>query len=175
MKFMIGLVMAFALLSSAVSASDAPYAGQDRRDVSSFSEADVAELLAGAGWGLAKPAELNGWPGPRHVLDLTDKLALAPEQAAKIQTIFEAMNAEARALGAELIAHEQALDAAFESGEIDADRLRAFLSESETVRTKLRQVHLEAHLLTTPILNRHQKMTYRRLRGYSADGHNGHH
>ncbi|MDP2956413.1 MAG: hypothetical protein Q8N53_08320 [Longimicrobiales bacterium] len=39
--------------------------------------------------GMARPAELNGFPGPRHVLDLADLLALAPDQRSEVQGIFE--------------------------------------------------------------------------------------
>ena len=47
-----------------------PYAGQESRRIKSLSEQDIAELRAGRGWGLAKAAELNGMPGPAHLLEL---------------------------------------------------------------------------------------------------------
>jgi hypothetical protein len=47
-----------------------PYAGQDARDIKSLSAEDIAELRRGGGWGFAKSAELNGMPGPAHLLEL---------------------------------------------------------------------------------------------------------
>ena len=162
-------------LATPALAETAPYAGQDRRAVSSFSEADQEALLSGDGWGLAKPAELNGWPGPRHILDLAEDLDLTSEQETAVQAIFDAMNAKARTLGETLIEAEAALDAAFESGDIDTESLDSLLAEAERVRADLRAVHLAAHLEATPVLTRHQRMTYAKLRGYdTGGGHDGH-
>ena len=54
----------------------APYAGQQARSIKSLSAEDVAALLKGEGMGMAKAAELNGYPGPVHVLTLADELRL---------------------------------------------------------------------------------------------------
>ena len=47
-----------------------PYAGQEVRRIKSLSAERVADLLAGRGAGYAKAAELNGVPGPVHVLEV---------------------------------------------------------------------------------------------------------
>ena len=57
----------------------------------------------GEGAGLALPAELNGYPGPRHVLDLADKLSLTTMQRAQIQALYNAMKPQAVALGTQLL------------------------------------------------------------------------
>ena len=173
---MVRFALVAALMVTPAFATDTPYAGQQNRAVSTFSEADVEALLSGGGWGLAKPAELNGWPGPRHVLDLAQDLDLSADQEQAIQTLFDDMNAKARALGAALIEKERNLDLAFESGEIDPATLQQLLSASEAIRGELRATHLSAHLATAPILSRHQRVIYSRLRGYDAgtDGHNDH-
>ncbi|MFD1340841.1 Spy/CpxP family protein refolding chaperone [Litorisediminicola beolgyonensis] len=154
-----------------------PYAGQDSRGIAALSEDDIAALRAGEGWGFAKPAELNGYPGPAHVLDLAEKLSLEPDQEAKIAAIFEAMRSEAVSLGRDYVAAEAALDAAFEAGDLSSETLRALVAEAETTRAELRAVHLAAHLETTPLLTRHQRMIYAQARGYGAPGgddHTGH-
>lgn len=43
----------------------------------------------------ALAAELNGFPGPSHVLGLADKLDLTFDQRASINTLFDLMKAEA--------------------------------------------------------------------------------
>ena len=153
-----------------------PYAGQEGRGIAALSPDDLAQIEAGAGWGLAKSAELNGWPGPTHLLELADDLDLDAGQRAGIEAIRVAMNADARAIGAELIAAEAALDDAFEAGTVDAENLPVLVAAAEDARGRLRARHLAAHLETAPLLSRHQRMTYDRLRGYAgaAEGGGGH-
>lgn len=174
-----GLTM---LLPAAVATAttDQPYAGLEGRDIAGLSPADIDDLLAGRGWGFALPAELNGYPGPAHVLEAADELALTPEQRAAIEEIFDRMNAEARALGADYVAAEAALSAAFADGSIDAEALTALTADAARIEAALRATHLAAHLEVTPLLTRHQIMTYNRLRGYGTGGghagvgHGGH-
>ena len=42
-----------------------------------------------AAWASALAAELNGYPGPSHVLELADKLELSTEQRASMQRLFD--------------------------------------------------------------------------------------
>ena len=149
-------------------AAKTPYAGQDERASKSLSPDDIRQLLAGGGWGLAKPAELGGYPGPRHVLDLAKELALTPEQTQRIERIFQAMNNAARQLGKKYIAAERALSEAFGNRNIDPPRLARLVANSGALHAELRRVHLVAHLETTPLLNQHQRMVYQRLRGYTS-------
>jgi Spy/CpxP family protein refolding chaperone len=157
-----------------------PYAGQESRAIASLSASDVADLLDGKGWGFAKPAELNGYPGPLHVLQLEAKLGLKPEQRGQVQAIFERMAASARETGAKFVEAERALDAAFRSRAIDARLLQERVEAAETLRAELRRIHLAAHLETTPVLTPEQRQAYAALRGYSTDhmpghGHGHHH
>jgi Spy/CpxP family protein refolding chaperone len=172
----IGTCLCFPPFSFATAAPlDQTYAGQESRVVKSLSEADIDDLLAGRGWGFAKPAELNGYPGPAHVLEAADELRLSPETRARIEEIHAAMNAEARRLGALYVDAERRLEAAFSGGAVGAADLDALLTEAGGLRADLRRVHLQAHLDTAPLLTRHQKMLYARLRGYdTGHAHGGH-
>lgn len=170
----IGICLCFSHFSSAQSASpQQPYAGEENRQIKSLSEQDVEDLRAGRGWGLAKPAELNGYPGPAHVLEAAEALQLSSETKARIQGIFDEMNAEARRLGALYVDAEQQLETAFSDGTVEADKLEILLSDAESLRADLRRAHLQAHLETAPLLTRHQKMLYAKLRGYDAGGGHG--
>jgi len=89
---LLDLVTASALLALTVNlpAHAAPqhhsaYGGQQHRAIKGLSHEDVEELRRGGGWGLAKAAELNGMPGPAHVLELKDKIALTPDQTTTIK------------------------------------------------------------------------------------------
>ena len=154
-----------------------PYAGEDERPVASLSPADIAALRAGEGWGLAKPAELNDHPGPLHVIELADDLALSPDQRGRIEAAFGRMRAAAVEAGEALIAAERALDEGFERGNLDRDTLRALLDRAAAARSRLREVHLAAHLEITPLLSDAQRERYAELRGYNGNGghaHGGH-
>ncbi|EFL87920.1 Spy/CpxP family protein refolding chaperone [Ahrensia sp. R2A130] len=153
--------------------SSAPYAGQQERAVTSLSSKDIEQLRAGAGWGLAKPAEFNGYPGPAHIIEFADKLDLTTSQRQSIDAAFAAMQVRAKQLGAALIDAELALDTAFRENTIDRASLDDLLSRTEQVRAQLRSVHLATHLEVTPVLNETQKARYAQLRGY-AGGHGGH-
>ena len=152
----------------------APYAGQQARDFKSLSAEDVAALRAGQGWGLAKSAELNGYPGPLHVLQLADGLALSHQQRARVRAVFDAMQASAKAVGQEYLAAEQAVDRAFADGTATAETISRLTAAAGRLRAKLRAVHLAAHIETTPLLTPHQRARYEALRGYAGKDDGGH-
>lgn len=152
-----------------------PYAGQQNRAVSSLSADDIAALTAGAGWGFAKPAELNGYAGPRHVLDMADELELTADQKAKIEEIFAGMAKSAKAIGPKYIEAEAQLDQLFKSGKVTDTELLKRVKHAGAVRSDLRNVHLKAHIATHAVLTMHQRHMYDRLRGYANVGsHSGH-
>lgn len=147
-----------------------PYAGQQTRTIKGLSSEDVAALLKGEGMGFAKAAELNGYPGPRHVLDLAAQLKLTPDQRQQVQAIFNRTSSAARPLGAELVERERVLDQLFQKGEISSDRLRAETASIAELQGRLRAVHLAAHLETRALLTKDQIAMYQHLRGYGDRG-----
>lgn len=144
-----------------------PYAGLQERAIKSLSAEDVDQLRRGQGWGLALPAELNGVPGPAHLLELRERIPLAPDQVAQIQALFDAMKAAAIPVGERLIAAEAGLEDAFAAGGLDATSLRAHLAEAEAARTELRYIHLSQHLKAAALLSQAQIERYNALRGYT--------
>ncbi|MGF1649784.1 MAG: hypothetical protein ACFCUN_04985 [Hyphomicrobiaceae bacterium] len=146
-----------------------PYAGFETRAIKSLSPNDMEELRRGGGWGLALAAELNGVPGPAHLLELRDEIALSVDQVAAIQAIFDEMQSEAVAAGARLIKAEETIEAAFRAGNLDDERLRALIAEAEAARAELRFIHLSRHLSTPPLLSADQVARYTMLRGYGSD------
>ncbi|KNG95564.1 hypothetical protein [Pseudaestuariivita atlantica] len=146
-----------------------PYAGFESREIKSLSAADLEELRAGGGWGLALPAELGGLPGPAHLLELQEQLGLTGDQVARITDIRETMLAEAIAAGARFIEAERALSDAFADPGLGPERLRALIAEAGEARAALRYVHLSRHLMTPPLLTDGQIGRYAVLRGYAED------
>lgn len=147
-----------------------PYAGLEGREIKALSAEEIAALRSGEGAGFALTAELNGVPGPRHVLDLADELDLSPGQRSEVEAVFAAMRDEAVELGERLVAAERELDRFFADGRTDPDALAGRVAEAARLRGRLRAVHLVAHLATAGILAPAQTARYVELRGY-AGGH----
>ena len=144
-----------------------PYAGEQDREIPSLSAEDIAEIERGAGWGMAKPAELNGVPGPAHLLELKDAIPLSTEQVAAIEAAFDRMRDRAIEAGGAFIAAERALDASFKEGGPDPRRLEALVADAAQKRAALRLAHLSAHLEMKAILSPEQIERYNILRGYT--------
>ncbi len=150
-----------------------PYAGQELRRIKSLSQEDIRGLLAGTGMpfgGMAKLAELNGYPGPRHVLDAYDagELELTREQYKQIKVLYEKMRSEAIELGKRIIAIEKELNDAFAQKTITKALLQQKVEESAELYGQLRFVHLKYHLSMMKILTPQQIARYNQLRGYTA-------
>ena len=145
------------------------YIGEERREIKSLSAEDIKELTAGAGWGLAKAAELNGLPGPKHILEMKKEINLTAEQESTITKIYMEMNQKAVELGRQLIEHERELDHRFAERDIDENTLNELLTRISDTYKSLRYTHLSAHLKTPHVLSDEQVQQYNTLRGYSAD------
>lgn len=144
------------------------YAGQENRTIKSLSADDIAELQQGTGWGLARTAELNGLPGPAHLLELKDELGLTVEQTGKIQAIYDQMKADAIRLGHHFMTQEFELERRFQTEIPNVNELKSMLETLRATRSQLRFVHLAAHLKTPDILTAEQIASYNQLRGYAS-------
>ncbi len=155
----------------------APYAGWEDRVIKALSAEQIDDLQSGRGMGLALAAELNGYPGPRHVLELAEQLDLTTEQEAQAQRLFDAMQAEAITLGEQVIAAEAALDRLFATGTASDASIMAAAVEVGRAQGVLRGHHLRYHVAMRAALSPHQVMRYQQLRGYAGahgHGHTGH-
>jgi hypothetical protein len=170
---LIGFALALAIL---VANAQAPYAGQEHRLIKSLSPQDVEALKNGEGMGFAKLAELNNFPGPKHVLDLAQPLGLTRKQLAETRMLFDDMRSKAKAIGHELLVAEAELNKAFANNEISTEMLETALLEIGEMSARLRFVHLEAHLRQRLLLTDAQVTLYNQFRGYgqNGDGHEGH-
>lgn len=142
------------------------YAGQEQREIKALSDADVKMYLEGHGMGLAKAAELNHYPGPRHVLDLATELKLSHEQFTKTQQAYDKMHAEAVRLGKMIVAKEKQLDSLYSTQKISEAQLRTLVGDLAKLQGELRFTHLNAHVEMKKILSPPQVAKYDELRGY---------
>ena len=139
------------IMSSPLHATE--YKGQEDRAIKSLSFEDIESIKSGDGWGMAKPAELNGYPGPRHALDLAEELNLTTDQ----HTI---------SVGERYLTTEKRLDQAFNSKQFSPNTLKELIEFSAQAQADLRYVHLNAHLKMVGLLSPHQVTYYNQLRGY---------
>lgn len=152
-----------------------PYAGLQTRDIKALSDAQIDDYRNGRGMSLALAAELNGYPGPRHVLDLAEQLALTPAQRARAQASFDAMRAEAVDLGERIIARETELDRLFAEATASPIAVESLALSIGALTGQLRFTHLRYHLDLRDMLTPDQIETYQTLHGYrSGSSRHGH-
>lgn len=171
-KKLLFLVVVTPLFTSAESAT--PYAGQEKREIKSLSAQQIEALHRGDGMGLAKLAELNHYPGPKHVLQLSNELELSTDQRAATESLYSEMETAAISYGKDIVDAEAALDEQFAKGAIDAQSLQVALLEIGRLRGLLRYVHLDAHLKQKALLTEDQVVRYDELRGYAESDHSHH-
>ena len=153
-----------------------PYAGLQSREIKALSPEEAQGLAEGQGMRLALAAELNGYPGPAHVLEHAEALALTPQQRSATQALMHAHKAEARALGAQLLEAERELDRTFAGQSAREEQVTRLSVSIGTLQGQLRAAHLRTHLQQTALLSPQQVAHYQRLRGYAGDNphHQGH-
>jgi len=144
------------------------YASQEKRAIKTLSEEEMQALLSGQGMGLAKAAELNHYPGPRHVLDLATPLQISEPQCTETQGIYDRMHQEAVRLAALIVDRERELDHRFATEAVDAQTLQHLTKHIAQLQGDLRLAHLQAHVEMKRVLSREQIDTYDTLRGYTV-------
>ena len=164
------IVVGLGLSVQAQQPATSKYAGEEKREIKALSTEDIEAYQNGEGMGLAKAAELNQYPGPRHVLALAAELSLSEQQKAEAQKIYDRMHAVATRLGVLLVAKERELDQLFASKQMDSEKLRQDISEIAKTQGELRVAHLQAHLEMRQLLSPDQIKKYDGLRGYESGG-----
>jgi Heavy-metal resistance len=144
----------------------ASYAGQQTRTIKALSASEAQDLIDGKGMGLAKAAELNGYPGPMHVLELAKGLQLTPEQRVATVALMQTHKREVRGLGAELVDAERRLDDAFKTGKTTPEEIARLTQHIGRLQATVRNAHLQTHLAQTALLDASQIESYQVLRGY---------
>ncbi len=145
-----------------------PYAGLADRTIKALSGQQIADLRDGRGMGLAPSAELNGYPGPLHVLEHGAALDLTLAQRQGTEGLMAAMRAEAVPLGEAVIEAESHLDRRFREGGLGVAELNAAVARIATLQGELRVAHLRSHLAVAELLTPAQIDSYNRLRGYAV-------
>ena len=153
---------------SATPAAGTPYADpyDPTAAIRSLTAEELAQVERGEGAGFALPAELNGVPGPRHVLDVADELALSGQQVTEVRAVADEMRVAVIPAGNRYLEALQALEEDFRSGTLTAGELPGRVAEVARLEGELATAHLVAHLETAELLTPEQIEAYNRLRGY---------
>jgi Spy/CpxP family protein refolding chaperone len=162
------ICVALLVCSSAGSAEEAStHAGQARPEIKSLSATEIQGYLEGREMGLAKAAELNGYPGPSQVLELATQLQLTPYQRAKAEHLKRSMKAAAR-MGHWLVEAERRLNVLFAKGEADDEKITSLVRQIGALEAEIRLVHLRANIEMRRVLTADQIKKYDQERGYSG-------
>lgn len=163
-------VMGYAFGAAATAAESEP-------EIKALTPEQVEGYLDGRGMGFARAAELNGYPGPAHVLELADQLELSPAQREQTETLYRAMQSDARALGVQLVEAERRLDRLFAQGLARRETITPVLDRIASLQGSLRALHLETHLAQATLLEPGQVDRYNHLRAQARmhAGGPGHH
>lgn len=165
LAFIIAVLMIVS--SSNLSNAQSPYTSQLNSPVRGLSAQEVDDLINGRGAGYARTAELNHYPGPKHVLDMKQELALSPEQEQQIEVIFSQMNMKAKQVGREIVEHEQQFSNVFAQGEISESDINEQARRLGMLYGQYRSIHLQPHLKVRQLLSPEQIAKYDQLQGYS--------
>jgi hypothetical protein len=160
------LILAAVVLMSASAFAQSPYSGMQTRPIKALSEQQVSDLKTGRGMRVELAAELNGYPGPTHLLELADKLDLSAEQRSKLQELLVSMKQEALPLRARLLQQQSALEQAFADHTITPDGLKAAIAAIAATQGMLLEGNLKYHLSTAVFLTQKQMHRYAELREY---------
>jgi hypothetical protein len=176
MSYLRPLAFFLALSGTAVAqhghhAGQSAYAGLERRSIKALSDEQVADLRAGRGMGLALAAELNGYPGPVHVLEHGAKLGLSAEQEVRVRSLYDAMRAETIPIGERLVAQETGLERQFAERSVTPASLEQATAAIAQTQGALRAAHLKYHLTMMEVLTPGQVEHYAELRGYKRNSH----
>ena len=169
------VVLAFALFSFSVFAQQhdpsmhTQHTQQDQpgskveADHHAFLKLEREALEMGQGFGMALAADRNGYPGPKHILELKEPLKLTPQQETAVTELMAGMKEKALARGREILAAEERLEEMFRAGRSEAE-LREETYRIATLRAQLRWVHLETHVAARKLLTAEQLATYQQKR-----------
>ncbi len=167
-KLSVGVLLLLALPLAAqheqhMKSQAAPQAVQAMAQHHAYLEAEREAIERGEGFGMALAADKNGYPGPKHVLDMKKELKLTPAQEAAMQKLMEEMKNKALSKGKDVLAAEKRLEELFAQGKTE-DELREETYRVSSLRAELRWVHLAAHLAARKLLTAEQVAAYQQMR-----------
>ena len=156
-----------ALLVASTLPAEAQQAGHKGGDPQAMQAREFRNLQQGRGMGMGRVAELNGYPGPKHVLEHAEALELSEGQIERSREIMSRVKSRAPELGKQVVDAEKQLEAMFAEDNVDAASMDSLLMQIAELRAQLRSLHLTAHLDQAAVLTEAQITKYTELRSAS--------
>ena len=139
--------------------------GMDGGMLGGVSAQEKEALLKGAGLGAGMIAMMNGYPGPKHVLEMGDELGLTAEQRESIGKTYGKVKAESVEFGTELVEKDEKLTALFASGSVSTGEVEKLSREIGELQGRVRAAHLNAHVETYDALTPAQREQLSSMQG----------
>lgn len=139
-------------------------AGHQGRGHEAMQAREFRNLQQGRGMRMGRVADVNGYPGPMHVLEHAEALELSQGQLERSQEIRNRVKTRAPELGGQIVDAEKRLEAMFADGTVNPARMDSLLLEIAELRAHLRSLHLTAHLDQAAVLTEEQITKYKELR-----------
>ncbi|HMB37963.1 MAG TPA: hypothetical protein VKO85_02715 [Wenzhouxiangellaceae bacterium] len=137
--------------------------GQHGNRHQSMQAREFSNLRQGRGMGMGRVAGVNGYPGPRHVLEHAEALELTEGQIERSGELMARVKTRAPELGNQIVDAEKRLEAMFAEGSINAAKMDSLLLEIAELRAHLRSLHLTAHLDQAAVLTEAQLEKFKTL------------
>jgi len=140
------------------------HAGHQGRGQGGMRAREFRNLQQGRGMGMGRVADVNGYPGPMHVLEHAEALELTDGQSERTRELMTRVKTRAPELGKQVVDAEKRLEAMFAGGSVNAAKMDSLLMEIAELRAHLRSLHLTAHLDQAAVLTEVQLEKYKELR-----------
>jgi len=141
------------------------YAAPPAREIKALSAQEQRGFTEGENMGMARAAELNGYPGPKMVLEMAQMLKLTPEQMAATRELMTRQKAEVRKLGAELVDAERTLDVVFREHRADEAQVGRLTTQIAQLQGRIRAAHLQTYMGAAALLTPEQMQQYAGMHG----------
>jgi hypothetical protein len=145
----------------------APNYAPPAREIKALSPQEQRGWIEGENMGMARAAELNGYPAPMMVLEMAQTLKLTPEQAAATRELMTRHKAQVRKLGAELVDAERQLDVAFRDQHAEASEVDRLTGQIGQLQARIRASHLRTHVAEQALLTPQQMQQYAGMHGFA--------
>lgn len=114
---------------------------------------------------MVKVAEVNNYPDPSKVIEISKPLKLTPAQLNKLTTIKSSLEFKAKEMDKFINQQEKKLNDLFASGKAEEGSIIYYTNKLGLYEGELRNAYLQAHLKTRYVLTPVQLKKYNELEG----------
>ncbi|MDB5120462.1 MAG: hypothetical protein JWN56_1680 [Sphingobacteriales bacterium] len=121
---------------------------------------------------MVKVAEVNNYPDPCRVIEISTHLKLTPAQLSKLTTIKSSLEFKAKEMDGFINQQEKKLNDLFASGKAEEGSIIYYTNKLGLYEGELRNAYLQAHLKTRYVLTPAQLKKYNQLESSTKKSNN---